>query len=581
MPFLLIRDDITKVRADAIVNPANTSLEEGRGTSRGIFVAAGEEKLQEACRKIGRCEVGKAVITDGFDLPARYIIHAVGPVWQGGEYWEDQTLYNTYIESMALARANGLESIAFPLLSAGNYGYPRERAMKVAVSAIKDYIAYYDMTVYLVVYDAKSLAVSRKLSVSVQEYIDEHYVENNNEDFRSTSSLSLEEDTSGREALVSEKRTEKKTFWSSLFKRKDSSRETVGSQGKTRTWDEDMENTGGIPPLPNLAQLAPPVPPSDGEEHRGEDLTDTGKIPPLTDSASLGPTVFSPAQEAQAGEEMEDTGRIPPLPSSASIPQLPPLASMAPPVPNAQEEAARQSRSHLPSSGGVPYSSPPDPFSSQGERQGMERGRQQGWSEEETAARRPGHLANSAPPLPDHQTASTPPRPDRLASSSPRPVPPASSAPPRREPLPKSSGKPPKTSFLPRFISSKEKKRHLDDIMNHMGETFSQMLIRLIDERGMTDPEVYHKANIDRKLFSKIRNNKDYSPNKKTIISFAIALELSLDEAKDLLRSAGYSLSDSSRFDVIISFFLENGIYDIFEINEMLFFYEQPVLGSA
>ena len=106
------------------------------------------------------------------------------------------------------------------------------------------------------------------------------------------------------------------------------------------------------------------------------------------------------------------------------------------------------------------------------------------------------------------------------------------------------------------------------------------MLLRLIDERGLKDSVVYRKANIDRRHFSKIRNNINYIPTKRTVFSFAIALELSLDEAKDLMNKAGYSISNSSKFDIIVSYFLENSIYDIFEINEVLFAYEEPVLGA-
>lgn len=531
MPFLLIRDDITKVRADAIVNPANTGLEEGRGTSRGIYVAAGEEKLREACQRIGHCDEGKAVITDGFDLPARYIIHAVGPVWQGGVCGEDQVLYNTYIESMALARKKGLESIAFPLLSAGNYGFPKVRAMRIAMAAIKDYIGFYDMTVYLVVYDAKTVAISKKLFTSIEEYIDEHYVENKNENFAGTANLPQGEGSPGEKKLKSalekkrrkEKKRKKLPWPLSLFQRGDRQEEKSESIG------EDMENTGSLPPLP-----------LDKEETVSKDMENTGGLPCLS---------FD--EEETVNMEQEVTGRIPPLPltareiidneleDTAKIPPLPPFVESQTPPPSSFMGSQ------------TPSSPPTDNWTSHRERSVP-------WA--------------SAPPPGSFRRTQIPPE-----NAAP---PPASGGPPSSA-LPRSSGKPPKTLAFPRFSSSKEKKRRLDDIMTHMGETFSQMLIRLIDERGLTDPAVYHKANIDRKLFSKIRNNKDYSPNKKTIIAFAIALELSLDETKDLLRTAGYSLSDSSRFDVIISFFLENNIYDIFEINEMLFFYEQPVLGSA
>ncbi len=120
MPFLLIRDDITRVAADAIVNPANPLLREGSGTSRAIHLAAGEAQLQRACERIGYCEMGRAVITKGFGLPARYIIHAVGPVWQNGENGEDRVLYSAYREAMKLAKKKRLGSLAFPLLSSGS-----------------------------------------------------------------------------------------------------------------------------------------------------------------------------------------------------------------------------------------------------------------------------------------------------------------------------------------------------------------------------------------------------------------------------------------------------------------------------
>lgn len=121
--------------------------------------------------------------------------------------------------------------------------------------------------------------------------------------------------------------------------------------------------------------------------------------------------------------------------------------------------------------------------------------------------------------------------------------------------------------------------RNLDNLMDQIEETFSQRLLRMIDERGMTDSQVYTKAYVDRRHFSKIRKDINYVPNKKTVLAFTIALELSLDEAKDLLGSAGFALSRSSKMDIIVAYFLQNKIYDMFEINDVLYAYGQPVFG--
>ena len=183
MPFLMIRNDITKVAADAIVNPANRNLLQGSGTSRAIYQAAGEQELTAACEAIGYCDLGKAVCTPAFGLPAKYIFHAVCPAWQGGLFGEAEQLAGAYHSALELAAEYQCESVAFPLLSSGNYGYPKEQAFRIAVDTITGFVLEHDLTVYLVLYDRHSLAVSRKLFASVEEYIDDHYVAQNDESY--------------------------------------------------------------------------------------------------------------------------------------------------------------------------------------------------------------------------------------------------------------------------------------------------------------------------------------------------------------------------------------------------------------
>ena len=317
MPIQIVRNDITKIKCDAIVNAANNSLLGGGGVDGAIHLAAGRGLLEE-CRKLGGCKTGEAKITGAYKLPCKYVIHTVGPVWHGGGFGEEQVLTSCYRSSLELAKQYGCKTVAFPLISAGVYGYPKDEALRIAVNEISRFLLDNEMTVTIVVYDKQSFQISKKLIADIREYIDERYID---EHFVERSNLIYSDD----------------------------------------------------------------------------------------------------------------------------------------------------------------------------------------WYQERSAA-------------------------------------------------------------------------DLRNIVGSVDESFSEMLLRKIDEKGMTDSQCYKKANIDRKLFSKIRNNPGYKPSKPTAIAFAIALELPLEEAADLLLKAGYALSPSSKFDVIVEYFIRHQRYDIFEINEALFEFDQPLL---
>lgn len=373
MPFSIVRDDIARVRADALVNAANTGLEEGGGVCGALFAAAGCERMRAACDAIGRCPTGGAVVTPAFDLPARWCIHAVGPVWQGGAHGEEGALRSCYRSVFARVVELGARSVAYPLISAGIYGYPADRALAVAREETRAFLeGHDDVEVTLVVFDRAALRLGAELGHAIRAYIDDEYVDQ------------------------------------SPFRRGDAPRSYTA---------------GGIEVAP-LKHATP-----DG---------DAG-APVLGAPGARRPR----ARRAGAGKAL-----------------------------------------------GAPS----------------------------------GLTFDSSAPLG------------------------------------------PETE--------------LDDLLEHLDASFSETLLALIDRRGMTDAEVYHRANLSRQLFSKIRGKADYRPTKPTAVALAMALELDLPSTQDLLARAGLTLSNTSKFDVIARFFIEHGIYDIYRLNEALFAYDQPLVGS-
>lgn len=329
MPFEIVRNDIVNMKVDAIVNTANPRPIIGAGTDKAVHDKAGA-RLLLARKEIGNIAVGEAAITPAFDLDANYVIHTAGPIWKDGRSGEEDLLASCFRNSLGIAKKKACESIAFPLISTGSYGFPKPLALQIAVREISSFLMENEMQVYLVVFEKQSFELSEKLFKSVSSYIDANYV---------SDKMNLEYGT---------------------------------SKVRRRNY-EDM----------------------------------------LLHESSY-----------------EITSKMP----------------------------------------------------------------------------------------------------------------------------------------------------NLDGMLNNLDRGFSETLLDLIDRTGKKDSEIYKKANVDRKLFSKIRNNVNYKPSKATALAFAIALELSMDETDDLLARAGIALSQSNKFDVIVKYFIENKKYDIFELNSVLFEFDQPLI---
>ncbi len=345
MPVQIIRNDITKMECDAIVNAANRSLLGGGGVDGAIHKAAGRGLLLE-CLKLGGCKTGQAKITSAYQLPCKYVIHTVGPVWRGGVYGEKDLLTSCYLESLRLAKEANCQSVAFPLISSGVYGYPKDQALRVAMDAISSFLVDNDMLVYIVIFDKTAYQIGIKLFAEISTFIEDNYVE--------------EKEDSDYQIRRRQQRIQEESAPYMSSSRKESMRYDI-------LWEE------------------------------------------------------------------------------------------------------------------------------------------------------PGFLGKS--------------------------------------------------------------EMGLEELLNQVDESFTQMLFRMIDEKSMTDVQCYKKANVDRKLFSKIRSDNNYRPKKTTVLAFAIALELTLAETKDMLMKAGFALSRSSKFDIIIEYFIQNGNYNIMEINEALFAFDQNLLG--
>lgn len=397
MPLKIVRNDIVKMDTDAVVNTANAEPEVGAGCDYRIYTAAGFDALLEYRRKnIGAVSEGEVFVTPGFNLPAKAIIHAVSPLFIDGNHGEEDKLRGCYQKALKLTEEKGFKSVSFPLISTGNFGYPKEKGLRIAVDEINAFLLHSDISVYLVVYDEVSTNLGKRIYPDLESYINQNYVDEqpatemrfcgNRRDYASMSSVLL-------------------------------SQESIPTSA------------------PEPIQASAPKPP-----------------------------------QAKAPE---------PPRSQVSEPKL---ASILAPKPA------------------------------------------------KTSKNKPGIF-------------------DKISSLSP-----AKGGLPISEP----------------FENIDYDFSALDERMKHITDTFSQYLLYLIESKGMTNAEVYNRAVVDKKVFSKIKNNVDYHPQKLTAMCLCVGAKLNLDETRDLLARAGYALSPCDKTDIIFMYFIENEIYDMIELDIQL-----------
>lgn len=575
MPFTIIRNDITKVRADAIVNTANPNPTYGSGTDAAIYRAAGEEDLLAERRKIGRLSPGETAVTKAFRLNAKFIIHTVGPVWVDGKHREYELLASCYRKSLQMALHLGCASIAFPLISTGSYGFPKDKALDIALKQISAFLEDAEMDVTLVVFDRRTFNLSAELKEDVSQFIDENYVEDQlreeyghgysngriperrdflprNAQARRRADYSRYEEERNAETAgpLSEEKKESRAgrlFSKLTGRRRSKDREKIPDSARRRSKDREERPGSEV----WFADSREKRPGSEGQfaEHpfnMGMMPDGTGGLPESYLGESPEEYSFSLPDESASLTYARDT-------SVLKAEEEETYFSAAPGQGTAIAETENRETSNLGPSN-------QDTFVLRAEEE-------EAYFSEADA----GDSLSSEEPK-DSREKRREDEYDPLSGE--------------REKIPSSSG----AAFL-KTSSPREEiriestysphRRSLQDVMSHMGESFQECLLRMIDERGLTDSEVYKRANIDRKLFSKIRCNPSYNPSRRTVMAFVIALRLNMDEAVDLLRKAGMALSPGSKFDLIITYCIQNRIYDIFKINALLFDYDQPTLGAG
>lgn len=419
MPLKIVRNDITKMNTEAIVNTACARPAVGAGCDSAVYQAAGYEVLLEYRKeKIGFVPEGEAFLTPGFYLQAKYIIHAVSPRYTGGGRGEEEKLRACYRNSLRIAKEHHIRSIAFPLISTGGFGYPKEEGMRIAADEINAFLLRNEMLVCLVVFDSKAAVLGAKICPDLEAYIDHNYV-----------------------------------------------------RGKQQ---EEYGN------------------PHWGSETRGDD----GYRPYIFNEESIRQRAGQNVQAQRSAQADLEADTMP-------------VSSAMPPV-SAGPGAFKASR------GSKAFKAP--------------------------KASPAGSLFKRREKKPNLSPQVEVPAKDSVYEC----------------------------SVAPFLDFGEQHESRLEERMEHLSDTFSQYLMYLIQDKKMENAEVWKRAIIDKKVFSKIKNNPNYHPQKLTALCLCVGAKLNLDESKDLLARAGYALSPCDKTDIIFSYFIENEIYDMIELDIQL-----------